>query len=383
MWYTGNSPEPIGSVGYASSLDGITWNKHGNNPVLVDEPYGGWNEQTVYEPSVIFHGSIFHMWYTSSDDPLLPGPIHIHHAISSDGLTWVKDTLNNPVLSPGSNGSWDDLWVDSHCIIFVDSIYHMWYSGANGTFVRIGHATSADGVTWTKDVDNPVLSYGTAGSWDYPRVEGPNVIYDGSVYHMWYNGGSHSAWRIGYATSPDGINWTKYAGNPVLNWGPQGNWDDTSVGFCSVLLDTLTSTYSMWYTGSDTSLLNQSPWGAVAQIGYASSPDGITWTKNPNPITDLHGEPNAGIPNTINLSQNYPNPFNSTTIINYQLSRTSDVELSIYNLLGQKIATPVSKYQPAGIYNVQWDATGFASGVYLYKLQVGDFVETKKMILLR
>jgi len=57
--------------------------------------------------------------------------------------------------------------------------------------------------------------------------------------------------------------------------------------------------------------------------------------------------------------------------------------LSIYNLLGQKVATLVSEKQPSGTYKVELDATGFASGVYLYKLKAGDFVETQKMVLLR
>ncbi|MCP4414150.1 MAG: T9SS type A sorting domain-containing protein, partial [Gammaproteobacteria bacterium] len=68
------------------------------------------------------------------------------------------------------------------------------------------------------------------------------------------------------------------------------------------------------------------------------------------------------MPKSYKLSQNYPNPFNPTTSISYQLPQTSDVDLSIYNLLGQKVATLVSKKQPAGSHKVEWDATGFASG---------------------
>ena len=80
---------------------------------------------------------------------------------------------------------------------------------------------------------------------------------------------------------------------------------------------------------------------------------------------------------------NYPNPFNPSTMINYQLSMTSDVELSIYNLLGQKVATLVSARQPAGSYKIQWDAAGYASGVYYYQLRAGEFQSVRKMILLR
>jgi aminopeptidase N len=83
------------------------------------------------------------------------------------------------------------------------------------------------------------------------------------------------------------------------------------------------------------------------------------------------------------LHQNFPNPFNPKTIINYELSIANDVDLSIYNLLGQKVATLVSEKQKAGYHQVEWDASGFASGLYYYKIKSGEFMDMKKMILLR
>jgi hypothetical protein len=83
------------------------------------------------------------------------------------------------------------------------------------------------------------------------------------------------------------------------------------------------------------------------------------------------------------LAQNYPNPFNPITIINYQLPITSDVELSVYNPLGQKVTTLVSEKQIAGYHQVEWDASGLASGIYYYRLHAGDFVQVRKMVLLR
>jgi len=83
------------------------------------------------------------------------------------------------------------------------------------------------------------------------------------------------------------------------------------------------------------------------------------------------------------LKQNYPNPFNPMTTIYYELPMTTDVDLSIFNLLGQKVATLVNKKQAPGRYQVQWDAGGFASGVYYYRLSSGKFVETKKLVLVR
>jgi hypothetical protein len=89
------------------------------------------------------------------------------------------------------------------------------------------------------------------------------------------------------------------------------------------------------------------------------------------------------IPLNFQLFQNYPNPFNPKTVIRYALPVSSHINLSIYNLLGQKVATLVDKKQPVGSYQVQWDASGFASGVYFYRLNAGNFKEVKKMILLQ
>jgi hypothetical protein len=88
-------------------------------------------------------------------------------------------------------------------------------------------------------------------------------------------------------------------------------------------------------------------------------------------------------PGSYKLFDNYPNPFNPNTIINYELQITNSVDLSIYNSLGQKVATLVTGKQSAGFHQVEWDASGFASGVYFYKLQAGEFVRVKKMILMR
>ncbi len=89
------------------------------------------------------------------------------------------------------------------------------------------------------------------------------------------------------------------------------------------------------------------------------------------------------LPKTYRLAQNYPNPFNPLTMINYQLPMTNEVNLSIYNLIGQRVATLVNERKTAGFHQVEWDASGFASGVYLYRLEAEGYVETRKMVLMR
>jgi hypothetical protein len=89
------------------------------------------------------------------------------------------------------------------------------------------------------------------------------------------------------------------------------------------------------------------------------------------------------IPTEFSLLPNYPNPFNPTTVISYQLPVISRVELSVYNLLGQRVATLVNTDQQPGQHQVEWDASGFASGVYFYRLQTAEFQDIKKMVLIK
>ena len=88
-------------------------------------------------------------------------------------------------------------------------------------------------------------------------------------------------------------------------------------------------------------------------------------------------------PEMFALGQNYPNPFNPSTTISYQLPSRSHVTLKVFNLLGQETAVLVNGIESPGFKSVQWNASGVASGLYLYKLQAGKFVETKKLILQR
>ncbi|MCZ6701811.1 MAG: T9SS type A sorting domain-containing protein, partial [Ignavibacteria bacterium] len=94
-------------------------------------------------------------------------------------------------------------------------------------------------------------------------------------------------------------------------------------------------------------------------------------------------EENNLIADEFNLYQNYPNPFNPSTIISYQIQEQQLVTLNVYDILGNEIAVLVNEEKPVGNYEVEFDASSFPSGVYFYKLQAGNYVKTKKMILLR
>jgi len=101
---------------------------------------------------------------------------------------------------------------------------------------------------------------------------------------------------------------------------------------------------------------------------------------------NLVGEPlinNGNTPYKYDLSQNYPNPFNPATVISYQIPKAGIVKLIVYDILGREVKVLVNESKPAGSYNVTFDGTSLASGLYLYRITSGNFTETKKMVLLK
>lgn len=247
-----------------------TWDTYNSNPVLAAGTAGSWDESGVSSPAVIKE-SPYAMWYTGWDSSSYES---IGYATSHNGLDLTKHP-NNPVLSSGAPGSWDDNGVYNPHVIKGEGTYKMWYTGysSTDTVFQIGYATSSDGIIWTKDSNNPVLSAGTSGTWDADGVGAATVIKDGTTYKMWYEGSDVQRWlRIGYATSPDGINWTKDPNNPVISEGDWESFNEWGVAAPSVVKDG--ATYHMLFIGIDANNLYS--------IGHAYSPDGSNWTESPD-----------------------------------------------------------------------------------------------------
>jgi len=99
---------------------------------------------------------------------------------------------------------------------------------------------------------------------------------------------------------------------------------------------------------------------------------------NKEQLTDLQGNPDKFV-----LNQNYPNPFNPSTILSYTLKSEAQVKLTVFNLVGQSVQVLVDAYQPAGYYEFNFDAKDLPAGIYLYKLQVGDYSSVKRMTLVK
>jgi Tol biopolymer transport system component len=92
---------------------------------------------------------------------------------------------------------------------------------------------------------------------------------------------------------------------------------------------------------------------------------------------------NNQVPKDFSLRQNYPNPFNPTTKIAYQLPKAGNVKLTVYDLLGREVHVLVNEFKQAGNYSVDFNASNYASGIYFYRIEAGDFKDVKKMVLVK
>ena len=187
-------------IGLATSPDGLLWTPYNDNPVL--NLGRGFEAHRVYPGSVIHENGLYKMWYTGEPSHTgIPGAA-TGYATSTDGIHWVK-YAGNPVLEKGTTSEWDNHSATTPKVVKEGGLYHMFYRGTQlGNDFRTGHAYSVDGKNWTKCNQNPVLTPGPSGSWDDRRVGPGQVIIQDGVFKMWYTGIGYSGtgYQVGYAT---------------------------------------------------------------------------------------------------------------------------------------------------------------------------------------
>jgi predicted GH43/DUF377 family glycosyl hydrolase len=257
------------------------WMRSPCNPLLTEMASESFADDRVYASTPIWDGDVYRMWFSAYDG----SDWRIGYAHSPDGLHWAVPHEGATVrywpavaLDLGDSGEWDDegQW-DTSPVDDGSGDLALYHSGYDSSHWRIGQCTSADWQELTPDPASPVLDLGASGEFDDYHVYSPAVIHDGATYHMWYGGrpSSTGTIRVGYATSSDGVNWTRVTGTYVLNV-TSGEWDDTHVYNPSVVgIDT---GYLMAYQGHT---------GAYNKVGLAYSSDGVNWFKsesNPLPM---------------------------------------------------------------------------------------------------
>jgi hypothetical protein len=194
--------------------------------------------------------------------------------------------INNPILTPGKPGSWDDLSVSVPQIIWHDNMFYLFYMGYSVSGrIAVGLATSNDGVSFKKFAGNPVLAPDDNGFDAFTAGPG-RVLIDDSVWVMYYNGQELAGFSPGksvgraMALIPTGP-W-KRSETPVLSSGSKGEWDAGFIIPCSVLILN-DSSYRMYYLGGTEITI----WKDF-YVGMATSFDGINWKKYNDPTTTQH-----------------------------------------------------------------------------------------------
>lgn len=248
--------------------NGYKWADCLQNPLFTSKnsptnPIGGVSTAKVY-----YDDGKYKMWYLNTYNS---GTGDIGYAESPDGISWNSLT-SEAVFTPGQTGSWDDHTVGPGAIIKENGVYKMYYIGWHSQYDNwhIGLATSSDGIHWQR-YQNPVLS----GSGIEAQLGVSDVVKCGSVYYMYYASRTSDMGnaRLNVATSYDGINFTRYSGNPILVQSQA--WEGTAIAFPTVLYDN--GTFKLLYQNA-----------AGTAFGLATSSDGLKWTKDPsNPFFKL------------------------------------------------------------------------------------------------
>jgi hypothetical protein len=244
-------------------------------------------------------------------------------------MVWIQSVPNDTTV-----------WTIRNNYYSVTTAQQNWYT----KYATAGVVGEGSKLTWktNKKVDS-VLAFQKVS------VYLTNVPETGTAYMDWYR-------------SPSGANKTKSQAtfNPALN-----DYNRKSFDWLEDSLNCKYSTTASIYTAAD----GGKPVGA------------LTWWNMP--LTAVEKISGQGVPENFVLSQNYPNPFNPSTTLQYSISKSSQVVLEVFNVLGQSVARLVDEQLTPGTYKTTFNASNLSSGVYLYRLKAGDYVQTLKMVLMK
>lgn len=272
----------------------FTFTPVSEGPVVPHGPSGRWDSQYTDPGAVVYHDGMFHMFHNGFVG--WPAPVGIAYSTSPDGYTWTR-VQEDPVFRVVRGDGLDYVGLTllaSDALVEEDGTWVLYfYTWDQPTWPTstssIGRATAPDPLgPWTADPE-PVLTPGTGDAWDNLAVRAPSVLRTGDEYVMYYAGYTSQQGMIGMATSPDGVQWTRYddpatteepfaASDPIFEPGSDGDWDGGNVFHPRVVQ--AADGYAMVYSAAPR--LN-----ATSTLGYAVSRDGLDWQRAPQPILDF------------------------------------------------------------------------------------------------
>jgi hypothetical protein len=311
--------------------------------------------------------------YFDGDDDFVQVDGKIFHNLTSFTISaWIKPEPGGMIISNHIHGStWESIELSTTWFIVNDS---------NGDWsrqiLRFGNINDS---TW----------HHIAAVWDGQEM---SIYLDAQRLDTtmaapsapWNSGGSVAIGaRISTAEPPAAAEYMGYIDELSI-------WNKSLVQsqITNIMNDTIPSLY---YNSLDSGLIaywrfDESEGDTTFDLTanqYSGYITGATRTDTGFPLSLKEARNSKSPPEKYELKQNYPNPFNPSTVIGWQLAVASEVELSVYNLLGQKLATLVSEQQNAGNHQVEWNAHNMPTGVYYYVINAGEFYQVRKMVLLK
>jgi len=249
LWYYinySNNQSPDLHSSHIESINGITWSNGTNNIT-------GLHSDANKVDDVYFQNGTYHLLYLSWMDHTTD--YYIRYATSTDGDSWTdegialkhNDGTGNTWDQSITYGISDPQWIKNNST----NEFHLLYTGRKPDNTKaIGLATSADGINWTKNLSNPVIQPGTSDSWDSERVSIVDVFETPEGFVAIYSGYNGSVTQQGLAHSTDGITWSKDENNPIVDLtGDTGEWDSQSVFLREVVFRN--NRYEIYYSGDN------------------------------------------------------------------------------------------------------------------------------------
>ena len=409
MWYAGGAyqglasgPPEVAEIGYARSSDGINWIKYDRNPVLRPSSASSQWTNGYFDPSVYFDGERFHMWFTGwTERALVP---HYGGINQSIGYAASVPATMLVAVQPYIDRTFADKNEDSVLFrtTFLSYSYHQFtakliYTNLENTLTDSltlyddglhGDSQPNDGLY---GVYIPPISIE-----DYFKL---NVSTTKDSTNKYVNTPTSLRFTTAGPIKLDSllvskVSSTVYSVKPFFrNEGSSYTVNDLKIKISTldyrftIETDTISiSSIAPGTTAGPTNDINisvSSRFSGVFNLNFEIMSNGWTyWTdKISQAITGIDEVMHTPI--NYNLFQNYPNPFNPVTTIKYSIPQAAFVSLKVYDVLGREVVALVNGKKTAGNYQVSFDASNLSSGVYLYKIKAGSFVQTKKMVLLK
>ncbi|HQT91598.1 MAG TPA: T9SS type A sorting domain-containing protein, partial [Candidatus Kryptobacter bacterium] len=241
-----------------------------------------------------------------------------------------------------------------------------------GTFLQGVFLSTDNGTSWTTVnnglTDTHVQALAVSGSNIFAGTSGGVFLStnNGTSWTAASNGLGSFPWVDAFAVSGTNLFAGSYFNGVFLSTDNGSSWSRVNSGLTDTTVTALAVNDSNIFASTS-----------------GSSENAGVWRRPLSEMITAVTESHVSSPANFSLGQNYPNPFNPTTVISYQLSAVSHVTLKVYDVLGREVGTLVNQKEGAGTYSVTFDGSRLPSGVYFYRITAGNFVDIKKLVLLK